>query len=91
MVPMILKIKIPRADKQQVNIYLPLFIVWLILLPILILLLPLYLFIVLISWMKGYGRLTVMFIPMLIEVIWNLKDLKIEVRDKNSYVYLSFI
>jgi len=91
MIPMLLKIKIPRTNKQPINLYSPLFIAWLILLPIFILILPFYLLVVMISWAKGYGRLVLLFFPMVFSLLWNLQGLKIDVRDKESEVYLSFI
>ncbi len=91
MIPMLLKIKIPRTDKQPVSIYLPLFVAWFILLPILILMLPFFVLVAMITWAKGYGRLVLLFFPMLFSVLWNLHGLKIDVQDKGSEIYFSFI
>jgi hypothetical protein len=88
---MLLKIKIPRENKQSLNIYLPLIIAWLFLLPILILLLPFYLLIVMICVLKGYGRLALLFIPMFFSVLWNLNGLKVDVQNKAHTIYFSFI
>lgn len=91
MIPMLLQIKIPRTGKQPLSIYLPLFVAWLILLLILILLLPFFLLAAMITWAKGYGRLVLLFFPMLFSLLWNLHGLKIDVQDKESQIYLSFI
>ena len=91
MIPMLLKIKIPRTKKPSVNIYLPLILAWFILLMLLILLLPFFLLSALIIWAKGYGRLILIFFPMLIELIWNLHGLKIDIKNNESEIYLSFI
>jgi hypothetical protein len=88
---MILKIRIPRSVGESLNIYLPLFLLWLVLIPVFILFLPFFLLAVLISWAKGYGKLAVMFVPMLFEVLWNLHGLKVDVKDKKDEIYLSFI
>jgi len=91
MIPMLLKIKIPRENKQSLTIYLPLIIAWLFLLSILILLLPVYLLIVIICGLRGYGRMAFLFIPMLFSVIWNLSGLKVDVKNEANVIYFSFI
>ena len=91
MIPFLMKIKIPRTGKQPISIYLPVFIAWVILIPLLILLLPIFLLVALITWINGYGRLGIIFFPMLISLLWNLQGLRIDVRDKDSEIYLSFI
>jgi len=91
MIPMLLKIKIPRKNKQPVNLYLPLFIAWLILLPILILFLPFYLVMLMICMSKGFGRLALLFFPMFFSILWNLRGLKVDVKDEGHVIYLSFI
>jgi hypothetical protein len=91
MIPMLLKIKVPRKNKQPVSIYLPLFIVWLILIPFFILLLPILLLIVMLTWAKGYGRWVLLFFPMLFSILWNLQGLEIDVEEIDSQIYFSFI
>jgi len=91
MIPMLLKIKIPRENRQSLTIYLPLIIAWIFLIPILILLLPVYLLIVIISGLKGYGRFAFLFIPLLFSVIYNLSGLKVDVKIKSNVIYFSFI
>jgi len=91
MIPMLLKIKIPRKDKQDVSIYLPLFVAWLLLLPVLLLLLPFLVLAAILLWMTGYGRLILVLVPLLFALIWNLQGLTIDIDDKDNKIYLSFI
>jgi hypothetical protein len=88
---MLLKIKIPGKGRTPMSLYLPLFLLWLVLIPVLILLLPFYLLLLLVSALKGYGRIVLMIVPMFGAVLWNLQGLKIDVRDGDSDTYLSFI
>ena len=91
MIPLILKIKIPNKNGNEFKLYLPLFIGWLILLPILLLLLPLILVISVLAWNTVYGRLILYFYPILLSLLWNLQGLKIDIKDKNNQIFLSFI
>jgi hypothetical protein len=91
MIPMILKIKIPKAGKEPTSLYLPLFLLYILLLPVCVLLLPFYLLVLLISMLKGYGKIVLMFIPMIGAILWNLQGLKIDVHDEDTDIYLSFI
>ena len=91
MIPVFLKLKIPRTDKPERNIYLPLFLAWILFLPILLLLLPFFLLGAILLWAAGYGRVLLFVIPILIYLLWNLSGLKIDFEDKNDKIYLSFI
>ena len=91
MIPMILKIRIPRATKSSVNLYLPLFLLWILLLPFVVLTVPLILLALFIAWIKGYLKPALMFFPMVFQVLWNLHGLKVDVKDKKDEIYLSFI
>ena len=91
MIPMLLKMKIPREDKNDLTIYLPLFIAWVILLPILILMIPLIIVISILTWATDFGRIVLFFIPMLFSLFWNLHGLTIDIEDRKNTIYLSFI
>ena len=91
MIPMLLKIKIPIKGVKPINLYIPLIIVWLLLISILILLLPLFFLVAIFTWSKGYGRIIVIFFPLLFSILCNLQGLKIDIKDKESEIYLSFL
>jgi hypothetical protein len=91
MIPMFLKIKIPRQRGDILTLYVPLFIAWLILIPVLILLLPFILIAAGITWNRGFGRFFLYFYPLLFSLLWNLQGLKIDVEDKEHKIYFLFI
>lgn len=91
MLPMILKAKIPTGQNDFINVYLPLFIVWLIVIPIVLLFSPVILLAGFLSWSFGYGRLFILFFKAIVDVLWNLQGLMIEVQDKKNHIYLSFL
>lgn len=91
MIPLLMKIKIPRQSKHPLTLYLPLFIAWIILIAVFLLLLPIIFIMAIVSWSKGYGRLVLIFIPMVCSIFWHMQGLKIDVQDKDQHIYLSFI
>ena len=91
MIPLLMKIKIPRQSKRSLSLYLPLFVAWFILIAVFLLLLPLILIAYIVCWNKGYGRLVLLFFPMIFAILWYMRGLKIDVKDKKQHIYLSFI
>jgi len=91
MLPMILKLGIPRAAKEPVNLYLPLFLVWILFLPFALLIIFFILIAAGLIWTSGYGRVILMMIPMIGALLWNLGGLKIDVQSEDMKIYLVFI
>ena len=91
MIPLILKLKVPRGGSRPLRLYLPLFIVWILLIPVFLLLLPVFLIGALVLWHTPYGRLILMFLPMVCVVIWHLQGLKIGIRNKKQHIDILFI
>ena len=91
MIPLFLKLQIPRKDQRPVNLYLPLFLVWLLLLPFVILLAPLVLLMAALTWSAGFGRFLLLLLPMTAALIWNLQGLMVDIKDGNDKIYLFFI
>lgn len=91
MIPMLMKIKIPRQEKKSITLYLPVFLAWILLTVIFLLLLPFILLSALISWPSGYGKILLLFFPMIFNVLWHLQGLLIDVEDKEGHIYFSFI
>jgi hypothetical protein len=91
MIPLILNLKVPRAHNRPVNLYLPLFIAWLLLIPVFLLLLPIFILGAILTWHTPYGRLILMFLPMVCVLLWHLQGLRIDVQNKKQHVDISFI
>lgn len=84
MLPMILTIRIQRKDRGRVRLFLPVFLIWLILFPLMIVLSPLVLLAALFSWRNGVGKALLMTGPMLISLFFSLSGLRVEVQEKKS-------
>jgi uncharacterized membrane protein len=84
MIPLLMRIHIVGRKKKKVRLIIPLFLVWLLLLPFIILLTPLVLLAALILWPSGYGRTLLGAGPAFFSVICALSDLYVQVEDKDS-------
>jgi hypothetical protein len=89
MIPLILKLRIKDKNQRRFGIWLPLFLIWLIVLPLLALLAPLVLLAALILWPGGKGRLVLYSYLAIFSLIFNLSGLKIDVQSKDSIVYIN--
>ncbi len=91
MIPLWMRLKVIEENKKKVSLWLPLFLVWLLLLPLVILLIPFLLLAALITWQKGYGKMILMALPMLWSVLAGLSGMRVEVEKKGSIVFMQFI
>ncbi len=91
MLPMILKLGVPTGGRKPVHLYLPLFLVWILLLPFALLAIFFMLIAAGLSWSSGYGRTILLMIPMIGAVLWNLHGLQIDVHGGDTNVYMVFI
>jgi hypothetical protein len=89
MIPLILKLRIKDKNQRRFGIWLPLFLIWLIVLPLLALLAPLVLLAALILWPSGKGRLVLYSYMAIFSLIFNLSGLKVDVQSKDSIVYIN--
>ena len=86
MIPMIMKIHIQERGKKRIHLFLPMFLVWILLFAILVVLSPFFLLAGIVAWMRGYGRIFLFSIPMFFSVLWALSGLRIHVEDKNKRI-----
>lgn len=91
MIPMWLKIKIPRENSRPTTLWLPLIVVWLPLLLLLILCLPIWLIVSFVLYEKGYRWRGLAMMPLLFETLSRLQGLMIDVKNKSNTVYLKFL
>lgn len=84
MIPLLMRIHIVERKKKKVRLILPLFLVWLLLVPFVILLTPFVLLAALILWPSGYGRNLLGAGPALLSVVCALSNLHVQVEDKDS-------
>ena len=88
MIPLILKLRIKDKNHKRFGIWLPLFLIWLIILPILAIPAPLIFLVALILWPSSYGRLVLYSYFAIFSIIWNLSGVNLDIQSKGSIVYL---
>ena len=88
MIPLILKLRIKDKNQRGFGIWLPLFLLWLIILPLLVIPAPLVFLAALILWQGSYGRLVLYSYFAIFSIIWNLSGLNLDIQSKDSIVYL---
>jgi len=88
MIPLILKLRIKDKNQKRFGIWLPLFLIWLIILPLLALPAPFVLLAALILWPGGKGRLVLYSYAAIFNLICNMSGLKVDIQSKDSIVYL---
>ena len=91
MIPVWMKMKFPREEKKPFTLHIPLFIAWILLFIIFVLLLPIWLIIGVVAFLTGYGRGGFLMVPLLINTLWNLKGLEVEVESPAKSFCIKFI
>ena len=90
--PYLMKLRI-HSDKNNFGIWIPLFIigpiVLVLLLAIFLLVLPFALLSIIFTWRSDWLYVTIMAVPRLIMVLWNLQGLKVDVFGEDG-VEISF-
>ena len=78
-------------NQKPFNLYFPMLFIWILLTVIMLITLPFLLLFYLFLWYKWHGKLAILLFPMIFSLLGQLKGLKIDVKDKDSQVYISFI
>ncbi len=87
--PMILRVGVGKGD-GGFRLWLPLFILFPFLLVFLLLLAPFLLLAGLVLWSFGWGKLPLLVIRLLLGILWALRGLEIDVKDRKETVFISF-
>jgi hypothetical protein len=88
-IPLWMRIRIKESDRKNIRLSIPLFLVWLLLLPLLLLALPFVLIAALLTWHRGHGRMILAAVPLLITVIGHLPGLHIEVDNPENQTLIT--
>ena len=89
MIPLFLQLRVKQRNNRVFGIWVPIFLLWLILLPLLAAFSPLIFLIALILWKKGKGRLILFSYIGIFALIFNLSGLKLDIgaRDRNMVYF----
>lgn len=91
MIPMFMKLKAPRKEKGPIRLFIPLFLVWILLLILFVLILPIWLIACLVGYLTGYGWIGIFAIPLIINTLWHLKGLEVDIESSRESFCMKFI
>ena len=89
--PSIIRIKVKNEENKGVNLYIPMFLIYLLLLPVLVLLILIWLLFSLFTAGTSRGRLVFNLGPALYTLICSTRGTEVNVKDKNSVVILKIL
>jgi len=87
--PLLMRLKIINSE-HHVNLWLPLFLVWLILLIFALALSPLVCLLVILLWPWGWGEMLLLLGPALYRVLCSLHGLTVDIRNPEETVLIYF-
>ena len=87
--PLLLRLRIAN-QRRRLGLWLPLFLVWVILAVIAIPLVPLVLIAALILWPFGWGKLLLLFGPAIFRCLCALHGLEVDVKEGEQIILVSF-
>ncbi len=86
MIPMIMKIHIEERGKKGIRLWLPMFLIWILLAVVLVVLSPIFLLAGIVAWFRGYGKVFLFAFPMLFSVLWAMAGLRIDIEDEGKKI-----
>ncbi len=87
--PMLMRVKIINRERR-INLWLPLFLVWIILFIIAIALSPLVCLLVILLWPWGWGEMLILLGPAVYRILCALKDLSVDIRRPDEMILIYF-
>ena len=91
MLPLMMKMHIQTRGKKGVRLWIPVFIVWILLFALMILFLPLVLLAALLTLWRGPGLALLLIYPLVWSVLWSLSSLHVDVENEEHRILFSFI
>ncbi len=88
--PCVMRLKIINSE-QHINLWLPLFLAWIILGALALVLSPLVALLVVILWPFGWGEFMLLLGPGVYDCVCSLKYLSVDIKSKTETVLIYFI
>jgi len=87
--PLLMKLKIYN-EEHNIDLWLPLFLAWIILLALMIALSPLAILLIILLWGSGWSKFIARLPVYLYRLLRDLKDSRVDVRKKDENVLIYF-
>jgi hypothetical protein len=86
--PLVVHLRLPNK-KGGINLWIPIFLVYPLLLAIALLLAPFVLIGSLLMWPSGWGRTVLLSGPVVCRLLWNTRGLKMDIQQKTGRILVS--
>ena len=90
MIPMVMRLEIREGNKRGINLWLPLFLLWILLLPLILLILLGWMILKTVSGIADSANHAALFIEAAVAVLRELDKLYVDIRTRDSRVRLHF-
>lgn len=90
MIPMFMRLVVREDDGKGVNIWLPLFLIWILLLPLFVLLMTVWVFARLAAQLTHASGRCAGILEAAAALVWNMNGLRVDVHDRKSRFVLHF-
>ncbi|MBN2322133.1 MAG: hypothetical protein JXQ30_00235 [Spirochaetes bacterium] len=91
MIPVLFRLKLKRKNKRPLRLWVPLCLIWLLVIPLAAVLGPFMLTAAWVMKRKEYKTLLLHFYPLLFSALWSLPSLSVEIEGKDTAVSMTFI
>lgn len=91
MIPLLFRMKVEQSEKRPIRLFLPLFLIWLVFIPLVIGASPLILLAALVMRRKWRARLVLSIYPILFSSLWALSGLTVQVEKDDKTISIVLI
>jgi len=88
--PMLMRVKIQGED-NDFGLWLPLFLLWPLVLILFVVLSPLLLIAIIILWPSGWGKWTLQILKVALGVLCSMRGLRVDILDHDNKVFISVV
>jgi hypothetical protein len=91
MIPLLMKMKVPKKNRGRRTLYIPLFFAWILLFVLFVLILPIWLIASLAAYLMGYGWIGFIIVPLIVNTLWHLKGLEVDIQSPRESFCMKFL
>jgi hypothetical protein len=85
-----MRMRIKEEGKKGVRLFIPIFIIWILVFALLIAVLPLLILAAIFTWRQGLGFKLLLVYPLFFSILWSMSGLYVEVKERNKDILFYF-
>ena len=90
MIPIFMRMKIKEKGKKGVRLFIPIILVWILLLALLLILLPFFLIAAILTFPAGIGFRILFFYPLILSLLNSLSGLAVHIENPEKEILIVF-